>query len=224
MSANSKPSLTAGEQAECVSRRGFLASSAWASGALALGSLSADAADAAAQSQKSDMPDGKVATTLTINGSKHTLALDPRTTLLDLLREDLDLTGTKVGCDHGQCGACTVLLDGIRVNACFVLAVAANGKSVVTIEGLAGPKGNLHPMQVAFIEEDGLQCGYCTPGQIISAIGCVKEGHAGSDAEIREYMSGNLCRCGAYQGIVKAVKRARDETREREPGTLWENT
>ncbi|MEZ5818750.1 MAG: (2Fe-2S)-binding protein [Hyphomicrobiaceae bacterium] len=158
--------------------------------------------------------DGLVRTAITINGVEHALALDPRTTILDLLRETLDLTGTKVGCDHGQCGACTVLLDGKRVNSCFVLAVAADGKSIVTVEGLAHPDGELHPMQAAFIEHDGLQCGYCTPGQILSAIGCVIEGHANSDAEIREYMSGNLCRCGAYKGIVEAVREARDETRE----------
>ena len=211
------------ERNQYVSRRGFLASSAWASGALALGSMAADTSEAAAPSA-APAGDGRVSTTITINGTRHTLAVDPRTTVLDLLREDLDLTGTKVGCDHGQCGACTVLLDGLRVNSCFVLAAAANGKSIVTIEGLAGPKGELHPMQAAFIEEDGFQCGYCTPGQIVSAIGCVKEGHAGTDAEIREYMSGNLCRCGAYQGIVKAVKRARDETVKREPGVLREST
>ncbi|MGE4049016.1 MAG: (2Fe-2S)-binding protein [Acetobacteraceae bacterium] len=148
--------------------------------------------------------------------------LDPRTTVLDLLREDLDLTGTKIGCNHGQCGACTVLLDGVRVNSCFLLAAAANGKSIITIEGLARPNGDLHPMQAAFIKEDGFQCGYCTPGQILSAIGCVKEGHASSDAEISEYMSGNLCRCGAYEGIVDAVKQARDETAAIELAALVE--
>lgn len=166
----------------------------------------------------SEAPEGLVRTRITINGIEHNLVVDPRTTVLDLLREELDLTGTKVGCNHGQCGACTVLLDGERVNSCFVLAAAADGKSVVTIEGLAGANGELHPMQAAFIEEDGFQCGYCTPGQILSAIGCVKEGHASSDEEIREYMSGNLCRCAAYKGIVEAVKRARDETLKREMG------
>jgi xanthine dehydrogenase YagT iron-sulfur-binding subunit len=212
MPSNRVRSTQADDRTGEVSRRGFLAGSATAS-ASALGELAVGAREAAAQSAASS-PDGLVRTTLTINGIEHTLSLDPRTTLLDLLREDLDLTGTKVGCNHGQCGACTVLLDGLRVNSCFVLAVAADGRSVVTIEGLARPDGALHPMQAAFIEEDGFQCGYCTPGQILSAIGCVMEGHAGSGAEIREYMSGNLCRCGAYKGIVGAVERARDETRE----------
>ncbi len=209
-----------GRRREGITRRNLLKSSA-ASGAAALGSLAADMRAAAAEAA-APTDDGMVRATVTINGTEHALVVDPRTTVLDLLREQLDLTGTKVGCNHGQCGACTVLLDGLRVNSCFVLAAAADGKSVVTIEGLAGPEGDLHPMQAAFIEEDGFQCGYCTPGQVISAIGCVKEGHAGSDAEIREYMSGNLCRCGAYKGIVEAVKRARDETREIELTALTE--
>ncbi len=146
-----------------------------------------------------------------INGTTHQFDLDARTTLLDLLRERLDLTGTKVGCDHGQCGACTVLVDGKRVDSCLMLAAMVDGKSVITIEGLAS-EGELHPMQQAFIEHDGFQCGYCTPGQIVSAIGCVAEGHADSEAHIREYMSGNLCRCGAYKGIVAAIVQARDAT------------
>jgi xanthine dehydrogenase YagT iron-sulfur-binding subunit len=145
---------------------------------------------------------------LTINGHEHLVAFDVRTSLLDLLREHLGLTGAKKGCDHGQCGACTVLLDGRRVLSCLTLAIAANGRRVTTIEGLA-PNGQLHPMQQAFIEHDAFQCGYCTPGQIMSAVACVNEGHADSDADIREYMSGNLCRCAAYPNIVDAVKQAR---------------
>jgi xanthine dehydrogenase YagT iron-sulfur-binding subunit len=144
---------------------------------------------------------------LTINGRPNTLTLDPRTTLLDALREQVGLTGSKKGCDHGQCGACTVMVGGERVLSCLTLAVAVRAP-VVTIEGLAGPDGTLHPMQQAFIEQDAFQCGYCTPGQIMSAVACVQEGHAETDADIREYMSGNLCRCAAYPHIVAAVKQA----------------
>jgi xanthine dehydrogenase YagT iron-sulfur-binding subunit len=145
---------------------------------------------------------------LTVNDREHRLAVDVRTSLLDLLRERLGLTGAKKGCDHGQCGACTVLVDGRRVLSCLTLAVAAQGQSVTTIEGLANG-GELHPMQRAFIDHDAFQCGYCTPGQIMSAIGCVNEGHAETDTDIREYMSGNLCRCAAYPNIVDAVRQAK---------------
>ena len=145
---------------------------------------------------------------LTINGHERRLAVDSRTSLLDLLRERAGLTGTKKGCDHGQCGACTVLLDGRRVLSCLTLAVAAQGHAVTTIEGLA-KNGELHPMQQAFIDHDAFQCGYCTPGQIMSAVACVNEGHAETEADIREYMSGNLCRCAAYPNIVAAVMQAR---------------
>ena len=147
--------------------------------------------------------------TFTINGRQRRVALDVRTTLLDALREHLGLTGVKKGCDHGQCGACTVLVDGRRVLSCLTLAASIQNRSVTTIEGLAQANGDLHPMQQAFIDHDAFQCGYCTPGQIMSAIACVQEGHAGSDADIREYMSGNLCRCGAYPNIVAAVKEAK---------------
>lgn len=150
--------------------------------------------------------------TLQVNGREHRLDLDPRVTLLDALREHLGLTGTKKGCDHGQCGACTVLLDGTRVNSCLTLALMAQGREVTTIEGLAR-NGTLHPMQQAFIDHDAFQCGYCTPGQILSAVACVREGHAGSDEEIAEYMSGNLCRCAAYPNIVDAVRQAADAMR-----------
>jgi xanthine dehydrogenase YagT iron-sulfur-binding subunit len=148
---------------------------------------------------------------LNVNGKVSSLNLDTRTTLLDALRDHLQLTGTKKGCDQGQCGACTVLVDGERVLSCLTLAVTAQGKHVQTIEGLAGPGGKLHPMQQAFIDQDAFQCGYCTPGQILSAVACVAEGHAQTDNEIREYMSGNLCRCGAYPKIVAAIKQARGQ-------------
>ena len=144
--------------------------------------------------------------TLTINGERREIALDdPRVTLLDLLRERLDLTGTKKGCDRGQCGACTVLVDGRRVNSCLALAVSHDGADVLTIEGLS-QNGALHPVQEAFIAHDGFQCGFCTPGQIMSAVGLIREAQAGNDPErVREAMSGNICRCGAYQGITEAV-------------------
>ena len=145
--------------------------------------------------------------TLSVNGRDRRLALDPRTTLLDALREHLDLTGSKKGCDHGQCGACTVHIDGRRVLACLTLAASVQGRHVTTIEGLARD-GALHPMQAAFIEHDAFQCGYCTPGQIMSAVACVQEGHARTDAAIGEYMSGNLCRCAAYPKIVAAIGEA----------------
>ncbi|MDQ6860096.1 MAG: 2Fe-2S iron-sulfur cluster-binding protein [Verrucomicrobiota bacterium] len=142
---------------------------------------------------------------LTINGRAVEMNIDTRVTLLDLLREHLDLTGSKKGCDHGQCGACTVLVNGRRVNSCLSLAIMNDGAEVTTIEGIA-QGDQLHPVQAAFIEHDGFQCGYCTPGQICSAVGLINEGHANSAAEIREFMSGNLCRCGAYPNIVDAIR------------------
>ena len=158
-----------------------------------------------------------ISTILTVNGVKQTLEFDdPRVTLLDLLRERLNLTGTKKGCDRGQCGACTVIVDGRRINSCLALAVSYDGANVLTIEGVA-PRGHLHPVQEAFIAHDGLQCGFCTPGQIMSAIGLIAEGQAGDDPErVREGMSGNLCRCGAYAGITEAVLDAQKELAELE--------
>jgi aerobic-type carbon monoxide dehydrogenase small subunit (CoxS/CutS family) len=146
----------------------------------------------------------KMKVSLIVNGKRRRLSVDPRVTLLDLLREQLRLTGTKKGCDLGQCGACTVHVDGQRVLSCLSLAVMQQGRKVITIEGLS-KGGELHPMQQAFIKHDGFQCGYCTPGQLMSAVACVREGRAGSEAEIQEYMSGNLCRCGAYPNIVNAI-------------------
>ena len=151
----------------------------------------------------------EVRVALTVNGSPERLRLDARVTLLDALCDELDLTGTKKGCDQGACGACTVLVDGRRVNSCLTLAAMNGGKKIVTIEGL-GSEGHLHPLQAAFIRNDGFQCGYCTPGQICSAAALLKEGHAKSDDEIREWMSGNICRCGAYENIVAAIREARD--------------
>ncbi len=146
-----------------------------------------------------------VTATMTINGRRHTLKIEPWTSLLDLLREELQLTGSKKGCDHGQCGACTVLVNGVRINSCLCLAVMHEGDDITTIEGL-GSEGSLSPIQQAFVDHDGYQCGYCTPGQICSAVGMLREGHVKTEADIREQMSGNVCRCGAYPNIVAAVK------------------
>jgi len=181
------------------------------------------AAVAAGSVDNKEPPPPSVSVTLQINGRSHSLTLDPRTTLLDALREHLALTGSKKGCDHGQCGACTVLIEGRRINSCLTLAVMHDGQSVTTIEGLA-QGANLHPLQTAFVEHDGFQCGYCTSGQICSAIGMLAESQSGmpsyvtedltksaaalTDAEIRERMSGNICRCAAYPNIVAAIKQA----------------
>ena len=185
-------------------RRKFIAGAA----GTAVAPLAAKAATATVISgAPGEDPSSPVNVTLEVNGERKTLVIDARTTVLDALREHVGLTGTKKGCDHGQCGACTVLIEGRRVVSCLTLALAAEGQQILTIEGLA--KGDqLHPMQQAFVEQDAFQCGYCTPGQIMSAVGCVKEGHANSDEDIREYMSGNICRCAAYPNIVAAVKQA----------------
>jgi xanthine dehydrogenase YagT iron-sulfur-binding subunit len=155
--------------------------------------------------------DGAVSTavevTLRVNGEDRQVVIEPRVTLLDALRERFELTGTKKGCDRGECGACTVLVDGRRIKSCMTLAIMQEGREVTTVEGLGTP-GRPHPVQTAFVEHDGLQCGFCTPGQVMSAVALISEGHAGSDDEIREWMSGNLCRCAAYPGILAAVRAA----------------
>jgi xanthine dehydrogenase YagT iron-sulfur-binding subunit len=206
-----KKGETQGEARNHVSRRWLLTSGATMAVAAPI------AAHAQAQPAVAETPvqrriaelDG---VTLMVNGREHLVVLDPRTTLLDALREQLGLTGSKKGCDHGQCGACTVHVGGRRVLSCLTLAVAVR-EPVTTIEGLAGADG-LHPMQQAFIDHDAFQCGYCTPGQIMSAVACVREGHAETDADIRAYMSGNLCRCAAYPNIVTAVGQARDQMKK----------
>ena len=175
---------------------------------LGIGSVEAEETDATPSAGASA---AATSLQLKINRKDYKLEVDPRTTLLDALREHLHLTGSKKGCDHGQCGACTVLVNGRRINSCLSLAVTHEGDEITTIKGLA--KGDeLHPVQAAFLEHDGFQCGYCTPGQICSAVACISEGHTKSDAEIREWMSGNLCRCGAYPNIVAAVKEAQSKT------------
>jgi len=171
------------------------------------------AARAQTAADVADMPT-MLPVNLTVNGRPAELVLDTRTTLLDALQEHLHLSGTKKGCDHGQCGACTVLVDGKRMLSCLTLAVMAQAREITTIEGLAAADGTLHPMQQAFIDHDAFQCGYCTPGQIVSAVACVHEGHANSDGDIREFMSGNLCRCACYPNIVHAIKDAKQKMKE----------
>ena len=198
-----------------VSRRTVLAGIAAAGGGIALGgcggsgTAAPNAGPQAAQAAALQKPasSGTVQVTLRINGEDHPIAIEPRVTLLDALREQIGLTGAKKGCDHGQCGACTVLIDGRRVNSCLTLALQAAGKQVTTIEGIANGE-ELHPIQAAFIEHDAFQCGYCTPGQICSAVGLMREGRARTDDDIRMEMSGNICRCGAYPNIVHAVRQA----------------
>jgi xanthine dehydrogenase YagT iron-sulfur-binding subunit len=188
------------------SRRQFLIHSTVATSTLLAATTLTAAAVAPAAKSATDA--ALVPVTLKVNGVEHALRLDPRTTLLDALRESLQLSGTKKGCDQGACGACTVLVDGRRINSCLTLAVMQSGHAITTIEGLASADGTLHPVQAAFIRNDGFQCGYCTPGQICSAVACIAEGHTTSDSEIREWMSGNICRCGAYPNIVAAVREA----------------
>ena len=203
-------SLAREPQEPDVSRRQVLAGMAAAGGGIALSPLMAERAAAeAAQPAGPAMPAAAqtVQTSLRVNGKDYPLAIEPRVTLLDALREHIGLTGTKKGCDHGQCGACTVLIDNRRVNSCLTLALMAAGKSITTVEGLANGD-ELHPVQAAFIEHDAFQCGYCTPGQICSAVGLLHEGHARTDDDIREQMAGNVCRCGAYPNIVDAVRAA----------------
>jgi xanthine dehydrogenase YagT iron-sulfur-binding subunit len=190
-------------------RRELLKLGAVTGGALTMADLwsgSAEAAEARTAAGGQGVPaPAPVDVVLRVNGTEHRLALDVRTTLLDALREHLWLTGSKKGCGLGQCGACTVLMDGKRVKSCLSLAAMAEGREITTIEGLA-QGGELHPLQAAFIERDAFQCGYCTPGQIMAGVACIGEGHANSPQEIREWMSGNLCRCGAYDHIVLAIQ------------------
>ena len=193
-----------------LSRRKFMAGTVSAAAAAPLLASRAEAATQVAAEPKLRQP---VVTSMRINKQAYELLLDTRTSLLDALRDHIGLTGTKKGCDHGQCGACTVLVEGKRVLSCLSFAVMNDGKDITTVEGLASSDGKLHPMQQAFIDHDAFQCGYCTPGQILSAIGCVNEGHAESEDDIREYMSGNICRCAAYPNIVAAILQARDETK-----------
>jgi xanthine dehydrogenase YagT iron-sulfur-binding subunit len=200
-----------------LNRRSFLGASA---SAAAIPVIAEAAPGLPGGQTAANKPRGPVTVSMTINGAERRLELDGRTTLLDALREHLGLVGSKKGCDHGQCGACTVHVGDRRILSCLTLAASVR-EPVTTIEGLARPDGALHPMQQAFIDHDAFQCGYCTPGQIMSAISCIREGHGGSDAEIREYMSGNLCRCAAYPNIVAAinqVKTAGDGARAKENG------
>jgi len=195
-------------------RRTFIKQVAGTSAAIAVGPnlLSAASQDEAKATSAAGAASDSVKVNLKINGKAYALDVDPRVTLLDALRERLHLTGSKKGCDHGQCGACTVLVNGRRINSCLSLAVTHEGDEITTIEGLANGE-ELHPLQSAFIEHDGFQCGYCTPGQICSAAALLKENHANSDDEIREWMSGNICRCGAYPNILAAIKEAKTKVR-----------
>lgn len=188
-----------------ITRRDMLTVAAAGTGALVGGSFSTEAASAPVAATTEP---GLMDISLRVNGTEHRLSLDPRTTLLDVLREHLQLTGTKKGCDHGQCGACTVHVDGRRVNSCLTLAAVAQGVEITTIEGLGDPD-HLHPMQQAFLEHDGYQCGYCTSGQIMSAVAMMKEPWGASDLDVKEAMSGNICRCGAYKNILAAIRQVR---------------
>jgi xanthine dehydrogenase YagT iron-sulfur-binding subunit len=196
-----------------VTRRSFLARVGAAGAAVGAGQLPSAAFAEPDAAPASDAPakatDGtRVHVRLNVNGRDHELNIDPRTTLLDCVRDHLQLTGTKKGCDHGQCGACTVHVDGRRVNSCLSLAVTHEGEAITTIEGIGRP-GALHPMQAAFVEHDGFQCGYCTSGQIMSAVALLNEPYGHTDEEVKEAMSGNICRCGAYSNIVSAIQQVR---------------
>ena len=196
------PDQAAPDQPEQDGRRSFVKQAGGLLGLALAPPLISQAERLTAMSKKVE---GVTEMRLKVNGTVRTLQAEPRVTLLDALRERLDLTGTKKGCDHGQCGACTVLVDGRRVNSCLTLAVMVQGKEITTVEGLA--KGEeLHPLQQAFIDHDGFQCGYCTPGQLMSGVACIREGRAKTDDSVREWMSGNLCRCGAYPNIVAAIR------------------
>ena len=212
--AESDPDLVTEEQdsplSGHVTRRSFISQLSAAGIAVSAPPLLAATPAVLAPKDAACPEDCAVPLTLSVNGQSHKFRLDPRTTLLDCLRENLDLPGTKKGCDHGQCGACTVHVNGRRVNSCLSFAVMHDGDEITTIEGLGQP-GNLHPMQAAFIEHDGYQCGYCTSGQIMSAVAVLKEKCGPSDADVKELMSGNICRCGAYPNIVAAIQEVRQQ-------------
>jgi xanthine dehydrogenase YagT iron-sulfur-binding subunit len=190
-------------ESNSLSRRRFLQSGGVAAGAVALGSAASGASKPGAAGASPFVPQMQLRAR--INGQDRAVQIESRTSLLDLLRERLNLTGTKKGCNEGACGACTVLVNGQRVNACLTLAASCEGAEITTVEGLAAADGTLHPVQAAFIEHDAFQCGYCTPGQVVSAVACIREGHATDEATVREWMSGNLCRCSAYPQITAAV-------------------
>ena len=192
-----------------MNRRTFVGTTATVGGVVVAGSLLAGCGDDEGDGQPTAAPDDATEVSLRINGEDRRIAVDNRTSLLDMLRERAGLPGTKKGCDQGACGACTILVDGERVNSCLTLAVMHDGAEITTIEGLE-TDGRLHPLQQAFIDSDAFQCGFCTAGQIMSGVGCIREGHTGSPAEIREWMSGNICRCGAYTNIVTAVAKTSD--------------
>ncbi|MFF7472320.1 2Fe-2S iron-sulfur cluster-binding protein [Streptomyces sp. NPDC008092] len=205
MPVESSPPPASADSPALPSRRTFIAVSGAVGGAVVVSGLLDGPSALAAETASAVEAPPSSRVSLTVNGKHRTVTVDNRTSLLDLLREELDLTGTKKGCNAGACGACTVLVDGRRVNSCLTLAVRLEGAHVTTIEGLS--RGDrLHPLQQAFIDQDAFQCGYCTPGQIMSGAGCIQEGHTGSADEIREWMSGNICRCGCYVKIVRAVE------------------
>ncbi|WP_333736840.1 (2Fe-2S)-binding protein [Streptomyces sp. IBSBF 2806] len=199
------PPTGSSESSSAPSRRAFIATSTAVGGVVVAGSVVGVTSLADPEEASAVGASASSRVSLTVNGTRRTVTVDNRTSLLDLLREHLDLTGSKKGCNAGACGACTVLVDGQRVNSCLTLAVRLEGAEVTTIEGLAHGD-ELHPLQQAFIDEDAFQCGYCTPGQILSGVGCIQEGHTNSPEEIREWMSGNICRCGCYVKIVRAVE------------------
>jgi len=212
MSVKDEDKAEVGLRVGSVTRRSFLSQVGAAGVAVTTAPLLARAAQTeepmTESAGRAERVENAVAITLNVNGKTHAIEVDPRTTLLDGLRETMVLTGTKKGCDHGQCGACTVHVNGRRINSCLTLAVMHDGDAITTIEGLGGPD-NLHPMQAAFVEHDGYQCGYCTSGQIMSAVALLKEPCGPKDADVKELMSGNICRCGAYPNIVAAIQQVR---------------